>query len=106
MICLQKQLSQWKKKNPLCLDIRPKKEYLKQHLQPSTNIPFEELPYRLGELPPKQGYPFALLTSSSPTIRLKQQLFLKERGWQPHYIFEPFNYPDSFFWKEAQRLNV
>lgn len=102
MPCLKKQLLQWKKKCQLCLDVRPTKEYLKQHLQPSTNIPFEELPYRLGELPPKQRFPFALLTSNHPTSSLEQQLFLKERGWQPHYIFEPFKYPS--FWKEAQRL--
>ncbi|KAI9300559.1 hypothetical protein BJ944DRAFT_272860, partial [Cunninghamella echinulata] len=100
MSCIKQQLLHWKKNCQLCLDVRPSQEYLKRHIAPSTNIPFKELAYRLGELPPKP-IPFALVTSTSSNFNDAYD-FLKARGWQPQYIFDTTAMVG--FWDKVQQL--
>ncbi|CAO3619656.1 unnamed protein product [Cunninghamella echinulata] len=100
MSCIKQQLLHWKKNCQLCLDVRPSQEYLKRHIAPSTNIPFKELAYRLGELPPKP-IPFALVTSTSSDFNDPYN-FLKDRGWQPQYLFDTI--ATVGFWDKVQQL--
>ncbi|KAI8336328.1 hypothetical protein BC941DRAFT_514503 [Chlamydoabsidia padenii] len=121
MSCQKKLLQKWKISTcrHLCLDIRTPQEFKLNHLQPSTNIPFDQLKKRMAELPPKH-IPFALVTFSNYTSTTTTTTFgakkvkryidkesldegehwLLEHGWQPHYVFRPGQ--DPCFWPKAR----
>jgi len=50
-------------RRPLLLDTRPRADYWKRHIDPSTNIPLKRLDHSWFQLPPKQT-PFAVLEPS------------------------------------------
>ncbi|KAL0089507.1 hypothetical protein J3Q64DRAFT_1728941 [Phycomyces blakesleeanus] len=85
MTTLIDRLHEWKTSPSklLCLDLRPRDEYQKKRIVPSTNIPYDELRARGNELPPKQT-PFAVIEpSSSPEC----SQWLVDNGWKCSWIF-------------------
>ncbi|KAI8384593.1 uncharacterized protein BYT42DRAFT_612282 [Radiomyces spectabilis] len=79
-------LKAWKESavgSTLCLDLRSASEYKKNHLAPSTNIPWPQLSLRCAELPPKRT-PFAVV---EPLETQGCSSWLQEQGWQCPWVF-------------------
>ena len=71
----------WEKQEPLVIDVRNYDEYRANHIQGSVNIPLDELPDRLSELP-EDRHTSVLTVCQRGNISIPGVLFLTTLGYQ------------------------
>ncbi len=71
----------WQKQEPLVIDVRDYDDYRETHLHGAVNIPLDELPDRLSELPEDRHTP-VLTVCQRGNISLSGVLFLTTLGYQ------------------------
>ena len=64
---------------PVLIDLRPRDDYIRQHLASSSSMPVSELELRMFELPPPGEWPLTLLGSDEQIAQA--QALIKPRGW-------------------------
>lgn len=65
---------------PLVLDVRSPDEYVREHIQGAINIPHDELPTRLGELPIAKSDEIVVHSNSGERAILAEET-LRESGY-------------------------
>ena len=71
----------WKAEDPLVIDVRSEPSYRRTHVEGAINIPLEELPDRIAELPEDRDTP-VLTVCDRGNISLPGVLFLSSLGYK------------------------